>query len=72
MPETVILSNNIKRFRKEMQQSQMDFAADCGISTEILSLIERVKTDPKLSTMQKIAAYKGITVAELLTEQPQS
>ena len=37
-----------------------------GISVEELSLIERKLTDPKLSTLQKIAAYMGITVSKLL------
>ena len=67
MPETKILAENLKKIRKNMKKSQMEFAAECGISTEILSLIEREKTDPKLSTIQKIAAYTDYTVAELVT-----
>ena len=66
MPEFKALSKNIKRIRNEMNMSQMEFAAECGISTEILSLIEREKTNPKLSTLQMIAAYTGYEVSELL------
>lgn len=66
MPESEILANNLKIIRRKMKKSQIDFAAECGISTEILSLMERQKTDPKLSTMKKIAAYSDCTVAELL------
>ncbi len=68
MPENKILAENLKKIRKNMKKSQMEFAAECGISTEILSLIERGKTDPKLSTIQKIAAYTDYTVAELFIE----
>ncbi len=68
MPENKILAENLKKIRKDMKKSQIEFAAECGISTEILSLIEREKTDPKLSTLKKIAAYTDHTVAELVTK----
>ena len=45
-----------------MHESQMEFAAHCGISTEALSLLEREQSDPKLSTIQKVAAYADRTV----------
>ena len=66
MPECEALAKRLKEIRKEMELSQMEFAAECGISTEILSLIEREKTDPKLSTLQKISAYVGCEVSELI------
>ena len=66
MPEIKALSHNLKLIRKISNQSQEVFAAACGISTEILSLIEREKSDPRLSTIQKIAAYLGCTVNDLL------
>ena len=64
MPENEALAKNIKTIRKQMKKSQIEFAAECGISTEILSLIERQKTDPKLSTIQKVAAYTNHTVSD--------
>ena len=67
MPEFDYLSENLKRMRTEKKESQMDFAAHCGISTEALSQMERKVTDPRLSTLQKVAAYTGVTVSELLT-----
>lgn len=66
MPENEALAKNIKTIRKQMKKSQIEFAAECGISTEILSLIERQKTDPKLSTIQKVAAYTNRTVSDLI------
>lgn len=68
MPEIEALSHNLKLIREISNQSQEVFAAACGISTEILSLIEREKSDPRLSTIQKIAAYIGCDVADLLTK----
>ena len=66
MPENAALAQKIKYLRKIMQQTQFEFASNCGISIETLSLIERQKTNPTLETMQKIAAYTDLTVAELL------
>lgn len=67
MPECKALSENLKNIRKELQLNQFEFASECGISKEELSLLEREKTDPKLSTIQKIAAYVGCETKELLT-----
>lgn len=66
MPERIALAQNIKAVRKQMRETQMDFAAHCGISTEELSLLERERSDPKLSTVQKVAAYIDWTVSDLL------
>lgn len=66
MPERIALARNIKAIRKQMCESQIDFAAHCGISTEALSLLERERSDPKLSTIQKVAAYTDQTVSTLL------
>ena len=66
MPERVALAKKLKKIRKQMHESQMKFAAHCDISTEALSLLERERSDPKLSTIQKVAAYTGHTVSDLL------
>ena len=69
MPEHDILSKNLRYFREIMRQSQEEFADGCGISVETLSLLERKKGDPRLSTIQKIAAYVDCTPAELIRER---
>ena len=69
MPEYEILAQNLKKIRKEMNEAQMDFAAHCGISPDIISMIENERTDPKISTIQKIAAYADQTVSELLRKE---
>ena len=66
MPETEALAKRMKKYREDMKKNQFEMAADIGISTEEISLIERGKTDPKLSTLKKIAAYMGIPVSSLL------
>ena len=72
MPEFESLSRKVKQIRHEMKESQMDFAYHCGISMDTLSLIERQKIDTRLGTIQKIAAYVGITVSELLEVENES
>ncbi len=66
MPEYEAISHNLKQIRKFLQKTQEEFASECGISAETLSLLERKLTDPKLSTIQKIAAYVGCEVTDLL------
>jgi len=66
MPETEALAKRVKAYRKELSKNQPEMAYEMGISTEEISLIDRGKTVPKLSTLQKIAAHMGITVSSLL------
>lgn len=66
MPEYEILAKKLKKIRKEMNETQMDFAAHCDLCPEIVSMIENERTDPKISTLQKIAAYTDLTVSDLL------
>lgn len=47
MPERIALARKIKAIRRQMCESQIEFAAHCGISTEALSLIKREQTDPQ-------------------------
>ncbi|MBP3480402.1 MAG: helix-turn-helix transcriptional regulator [Clostridia bacterium] len=67
MDDMTLLAKKIRAARKKLRQSQTEFAFNCDISVETLSLIEREETDPRLSTIQKIAAYLGTTVRELLS-----
>ena len=66
MPEIDALANRVKEYRRSQNKNQFEMSSEIGICEEELSLIERGQTDLKLSTMQKIAAYMGITVSELL------
>ena len=66
MPEKDAASKFIKNYRKENQKSQEEFSMESGVSVETLSLIERKKSNFKIETLQKIAAYTGKTVSEIL------
>ena len=66
MPEIIALAKNVRKIRMKMKLSQLQFSLEIGISLELLSMIEREKTNPRLSTLQKIAAYVGCSVADLL------
>lgn len=68
MCENEFMAKNIKNIRKQLNQTQINFAANCGISVEEISLIERNKADVRLSTLQKIAAYIGKSVIYLISE----
>lgn len=66
MPEIDALAKQLKRYRQMLNKTQFELSSEMGISEEELSLLERRKTDPKLSTIQLIASYMGITVSDLL------
>lgn len=70
-PEFEALAKRVKAIRKLMDENQIEFAEHCGINVETLSLIEREQSDVRLSTTQKIAAYAGITVSQLLAVEEQ-
>ena len=66
MPEMKALSRNVLEFRSKSGENQIEFAEHCGVSTYTMSAIENVAPDTKVSTVQKISAYTGMTVSELL------
>lgn len=66
MPERDALAKRIKSYRREQHLTQFEFSEETGLSIEEISLLERVGTDPKLSTLQSLAAYMGLTVSDLL------
>lgn len=62
MPELKALSENILHIRHRMGENQIEFAENCGVSAYTLSGIERGTANPRIDTLQKIAAYSGETV----------
>ncbi|MBP3480360.1 MAG: helix-turn-helix transcriptional regulator [Clostridia bacterium] len=66
MTENVVLAERLISARNDSQETQIVFSEKCGISTKTLSNMENIIGDPRLSTLQKIAAYLGCTVSELL------
>lgn len=70
-PEFEALSKRVKEIRKAMNENQIEFAEHCGLNVATLSRIECEKDDVRLSTAQKIAAYTGLTVSQLLEVENQ-
>lgn len=66
MPERDVIAKRIRTYRRGQRMTQFDFSVETGLSIEEISNLERVETDPKLSTLQSLAAYMGVTVSELL------
>lgn len=66
MPEINALAKRVKAYRESLKKTQFEFSGEIGINADELSLIEREKANPSLGTLQKIAAYMGITVSALL------
>lgn len=67
MPEAIMVAKRLKEYRLSNSKTQFEMGSEMGLSTEEISLIERVRVkDLKLSTLQKIAAHMGITVSELV------
>ena len=66
IPELDALSKRVLKFRHEHGENQLEFAEHCDVNHYTMSAIENVAADVKVSTVQKIAAYTGMTVSELL------
>ena len=62
------LGSNIQKIRKEAHMSQEDFAENCGLSVELISLIERGQANPRMDTLAKIAAYLNVSISEMLQD----
>lgn len=68
--EKVLLAQKIKNYRKETGLSQIEFAEECGISKDTISLIERARNNSTLDTIQLLAARMGVTVSDLFEHSP--
>ena len=60
------LGLNVKQLREAKGVDQKSFAFDCEIGRTQLYMIENGKTNPRLSTLMKIANGLDISVDQLL------
>jgi len=58
----------VRGFRKELEWSQEDFAAHCGLDRTYVGGIERGERNVALRNLQKLAAGLGISISELLAD----
>ena len=69
MPRSIaFLAEQLKSRRKKAGLSQEVFADKTGIALSLVRDIERKKANPTLLTLEKIAKYFGVSIAELLDE----
>jgi|SRR6218665_3581301 transcriptional regulator with XRE-family HTH domain len=60
------IGNSIKLCRQQKKWSQTELAKKAEISVSFLSLLERNKRDPNLSTLQGISKALGIPLSVLM------
>lgn len=65
--EKETLARKLREFRKEQKLNQFEFAEDCGISKDTLSLIECGKENVTIDTLQLLSARMDKSISELLT-----
>ena len=68
LTETTALSRYVITKRRMLGETQEDFAENCGLSVELISLIERGQANPRMDTLAKIAAYLNVSISELLQD----
>ncbi|QUL80264.1 XRE family transcriptional regulator [Brevibacterium sp. SMBL_HHYL_HB1] len=64
------VGRTIRQLRNSQGLSLRDVAADSGLSTGFLSLVERGLNSPSLTTLFSIADSLGVTAADLIGETP--
>lgn len=67
-----ILSDNIKRLRKEKGLAQERLGLESGVDRTMVSKIERQIANPTLDILLRIANRLSVSVPELLTEEKSS
>ena len=72
MPEKEVISNLLKSCRREPPRKQAELAQEIHISRKQVSSLELKKANPSMSILKKIAAYRGLSLAELLWTNKQS
>lgn len=65
----VVLSANIKRYRKSKRVSQQALADMCGLHRTYISDLENAKCNPTLSVMMVVAKSLNVTLKDLLSDK---
>ncbi len=65
----VVLSTNIKRYRKTKRVSQQALADMCGLHRTYISDLENAKCNPTLSVMMVVAKSLNVTLKDLLSDK---
>jgi transcriptional regulator with XRE-family HTH domain len=62
----------IKRIRQKQNLSLKQLSESSGVSVGMISQIERMKTDPTMTTLYKLCKGLNITIASLFTDTEES
>lgn len=68
----IALGAKIKRLREQKDFDQKAFAFFCEVGRTQLYMIENGKTNPRLSTMMKIAEGLEVSLSSLLDIEPKN
>ena len=64
------IADKIKKFRKQNQLTQEQFAVGAGLTRETVSAIENgYNTNPTLETLKSIARALCVSIDEMVSEQ---
>jgi transcriptional regulator with XRE-family HTH domain len=69
MDKKTSLGERLRQLRTERRLSQRDLAAQAGISTNSVSLIEREEISPSVSTLQSLASALNIKVSYFFDDE---
>src|SRR5512143_846457 len=65
---SVDVAGRLRRLREGQQMSMRALARQSGLSANALSMIERGKTSPSVSTLYKLASALGVSITEFFGE----
>jgi transcriptional regulator with XRE-family HTH domain len=65
-PVALSFAKLLRTARHEAQMTQQDLAVACGLERAYVSRLERSSSDPRLSTVVRLAGGLGITLIEFL------
>jgi transcriptional regulator with XRE-family HTH domain len=66
----ISIGENIKRIREAKGMSQKELITAIGMGAPMYSRIETGKTEPSLSSLEKIAKALGVKLSELFLDEP--
>nr|WP_273845604.1 helix-turn-helix transcriptional regulator [Rubrobacter calidifluminis] len=61
------MGTRIRSLRKERKMTLEELAAECEMTRNGLSLVERGESNPRLSTLYRIACALGVSLVDLLS-----
>jgi transcriptional regulator with XRE-family HTH domain len=64
------VGSRLRKLRQERSLSMRALARESGLSTNALSMIERGRTSPSVSTLTKISGALGIPITAFFREEP--